>query len=203
MLPPLPTKMLPNTHRPAKPHAPRPTREIHPMACHIVGTWTTLKTASSRMPQMTMGLGPQPTPVPGPDQSLEERLRVVEGGDRYGLEVVDLCLIPNVGLSTNFKTSEFDKYKGSFCPRVYLTMYCCKMAAYIYDNKVMIHCFQDSLTMATLSWYVSLERGRITTWRDLAEAFLKQYKYNEEMAPDRSRLQNMAKKEQEGFKEYA
>ncbi|RDX83406.1 hypothetical protein CR513_35677, partial [Mucuna pruriens] len=32
---------------------------------------------------------------------------------------------------------------------------------------------QDSLTRAALSWYVDLERGRIKTWRDLVEAFLK------------------------------
>ncbi|RDX90792.1 hypothetical protein CR513_27298, partial [Mucuna pruriens] len=62
------------------------------------------------------------------------------------------------------------------------------MAAYIYDDKVLIHYFQGNLTGATLSWYVSLERGHIKTWRDLAEAFLKQYKYKEDMAPDRSRL---------------
>ncbi|RDY02450.1 hypothetical protein CR513_14083, partial [Mucuna pruriens] len=51
--------------------------------------------------------------------------------------------------------------------------------------------------------YGFLEQGRIKTLRDLVEAFLKQYKYNKDMAPDRSQLQNMLKKEQEGFKEYA
>ncbi|RDX91923.1 hypothetical protein CR513_26020, partial [Mucuna pruriens] len=101
-------------------------------------------------------------------QSLEEQLRTIEGRDKYGLEAMDLCLVPYVGLSIDFKTPEFDKYKGSSCPRVHLAMYCRKMAAYIYDDK-------DSLIGATLSWYVSLERGRIKTWRDLAEAFLKQY----------------------------
>ncbi|RDX67118.1 hypothetical protein CR513_54049, partial [Mucuna pruriens] len=88
----------------------------------------------------------------GPSIRLEvERLHVVEGGDRYRLEVVDLCLVPNVGLPVDFKTLEFDKYKGSSYP---------------------------GLTGVALSWYVSLERGRIKTWRDLAKAFLKQYKYN-------------------------
>ncbi|RDX72860.1 hypothetical protein CR513_47604, partial [Mucuna pruriens] len=100
-------------------------------------------------------------------QCLEERLRAIEGGDKYGLEVVDLCLVSDVGLPTDFKTTEFDKYKG--------TMYCRNMATYIYDDKVLIHYFQDSLTVVGLSWYVGLERGRIKTWRDLAEAFLKQY----------------------------
>ncbi|RDX89643.1 hypothetical protein CR513_28607, partial [Mucuna pruriens] len=102
-------------------------------------------------------------------QSLEERLHAIEGGDKYGLEAIDLCLVPDVGLPIDFKTPEFDKYKGSSSPHVHLAI---------------------------------LERGRIKTWRDLAEAFSKQYKYNEDMTPDRSRLQNMIKKEHEGFKEY-
>jgi len=38
---------------------------------------------------------------------------------------------------------------------------------------------------------------------DLADAFVKQYKYNIDSAPDRLQLQNMAKKDTESFKEYA
>ncbi|RDX80348.1 hypothetical protein CR513_39109, partial [Mucuna pruriens] len=90
-------------------------------------------------------------------QSLEERLRAMEGGNQFGLEAVDLCLVPDVGLSADFKTPKFNKYKRSSCPRVHLAMYCRKMVAYIYDDKILIHYFQDSLTGAILSWYVSLE----------------------------------------------
>ncbi|RDX83397.1 hypothetical protein CR513_35667, partial [Mucuna pruriens] len=84
-------------------------------------------------------------------QSLEERLRAVEGGNRFGLEVVGLCLVLDVGFLANFKTPEFDKYKGSYYPKVHLAMYCRKMAAYIYNDKILIHCFQYSLTGAALS----------------------------------------------------
>ncbi|RDX77674.1 hypothetical protein CR513_42168, partial [Mucuna pruriens] len=73
--------------------------------------------------------------------------------NKYRLEAIDLCLVPNVGLSTDFKALKFDKYKGSSCPRVHLAMYCRKMAAHIYDDKILIHCFQDNLTGATLNWY--------------------------------------------------
>ncbi|RDY10066.1 hypothetical protein CR513_05471, partial [Mucuna pruriens] len=134
---------------------------------------------------------------------LDERLRVVEGIDRYGVDAVDLCLVPDVVLPTDFKVPDFDKYRGSTCPITHLAMYCRKMAVYVQDDKILVHCFQDSLSGVALSWYVNLEKGRIRTWKDLAEAFLKQYKYNEEMASDRSRLQNMAKKDHEGFKVYA
>ncbi|RDX77616.1 hypothetical protein CR513_42235, partial [Mucuna pruriens] len=139
-------------------------------------------TEPTRMHNRTRGPNIKHLGIPCPLwQSLEERLQVVEGKNSYGLEAADLCVVPDVGLSADFKTLEFDKYKGSSCPRVHLAMYCRKMAAYIYDNKVLIHCFQDSLTGATLNWDV--------------EAFLKKYKYNEDMAPDHSRFQNMTKKE--------
>ncbi|RDX62750.1 hypothetical protein CR513_58886, partial [Mucuna pruriens] len=41
--------------------------------------------------------------------------------------------------------------RGGFMSRellliVHLAMYCRKMVAYIYDDKILIHCFQDSLT---------------------------------------------------------
>ena len=34
-------------------------------------------------------------------------------------------------------------------------------------------------------------------------AFIRQYQYNSDMAPDRMQLQNLCKKEHESFKEYA
>ncbi|RDX88893.1 hypothetical protein CR513_29436, partial [Mucuna pruriens] len=112
---------------------------------------------------------------------LEERLRIIEGVDKYGLDAADLCLVPDVILPADFKTPDFDKYKGSSCLRTHLAI----------------------LSGAILSWYVNLERRRVRTWKDLAEAFFKQYRYNEDMAPDKSRLQNMTKRDHEGFKEYA
>ncbi|RDX85769.1 hypothetical protein CR513_32988, partial [Mucuna pruriens] len=127
---------------------------------------------------------------------LIERLRAIEGVDRYGLDAADLCLVLDVVLPTDFKTLEFDKYKGSSCPHTHLAMYCRKMVAYMHEDKIMF-------VTAALSWYVNLERGHIRTWKDLTKAFLKQYKYNEDKALDRSRLQNMTKKDLEGFKEYA
>ncbi|RDX66150.1 hypothetical protein CR513_55118, partial [Mucuna pruriens] len=100
----------------------------------------------------------------------------------------------DVRLSVDFKMPEFDKYKGISCPRLHLTMYYRKMVAYVHDDKILVHYFQDSLTKTALSWYVSLERGCIRTWRDLVEAFLKQYKYNEDMTPSLTTLERICSK---------
>ncbi|XP_061359391.1 uncharacterized protein LOC133303490, partial [Gastrolobium bilobum] len=135
---------------------------------------------------------------------LEERLRAIEGGSNYGLgNASELCLVPNVVIPPKFKVPDFDKYKGTTCPKSHLTMYCRKMASYAQDENLLIHFFQDSLTGAASNWYTHLERAHIRCWKDLADAFLKQYKYNIDMAPDRLQLQNMTKKDVESFKEYA
>ena len=82
-------------------------------------------------------------------------------------------------------------------------MYCRKMGAYSADEKLLVHFFQDSLAGAAVAWYTNLEASRIRTWKDLITSFLRQYQYNSNMAPDRTQLQNMFKKEGETFKEYA
>ena len=43
----------------------------------------------------------------------------------------------------------------------------------------------------------------IYTWEDLDDDFYKQYQYNDDLAPTRVQLWNMAMRSNEGFKEYA
>ena len=50
---------------------------------------------------------------------------------------------------------------------------------------------------------MKLEHNKVWCWKDLVDAFLSQYHYNIDMAPDRTQLQNMEKKANETFKEYA
>jgi len=45
-----------------------------------------------------------------------------------------------------------------------------------------------------------LEPARIRSWKDMMDAFIKQYQYNLDMAPDRLQLQGMEKKKVETFK---
>jgi len=77
------------------------------------------------------------------------------------------------------------------------------MAEVIHDDKLLTYFFQDSLTGSTLSWYIRLDNVRIKKWIDLADAFLKQYKFNLEIAPDRTSLITMEKGTQEFVRAYA
>ncbi|XP_012453259.1 uncharacterized protein LOC105775278 [Gossypium raimondii] len=77
------------------------------------------------------------------------------------------------------------------------------MIRYVNNDQLLIHCFQDSLTRAAARWYNQLNRAQISSWKDLAQAFMKQYSHVTNMTPDRIILQNMEKKPNESFRQYA
>ena len=77
-----------------------------------------------------------------------------------------MCLVPDVVIPPKFKAPDFDKYRGTGCPSSHLTMYVRKMAAYAHDDKVLIHYFQDSLTGASLDWYMQLLSSEVHSWKD-------------------------------------
>ena len=118
--------------------------------------------------------------------SLMERLETVEdiNGIR-SMDINELILAPDLILPPKFKVPEFERYDGTKCPRIHLAAYYHKMDGYTYDQKLLIHVFQDSLAGAAAKWYLKLKRDQVHTWRDLAQAFLKQYKHMVDTAPDR------------------
>ena len=135
---------------------------------------------------------------------IEERLRMVEGSDAYGLvDASKMSLVPDLVLPHKFKIPTFDKYDGTKYPSAHLYMYCRKMISHTNNDKLLIHCFQDSLTGSATRWYNQLSRENVRSWADLAKAFLVQYKHMTNTAPDRMSLQNMKKKANESFREYA
>ncbi|XP_050909226.1 uncharacterized protein LOC127123003 [Lathyrus oleraceus] len=136
-------------------------------------------------------------------QMLEKRLRAMEGDQVFGATAKEMCLVSGLVIPAKFKTPDFDKYEGHSCPKSHLIMYYRKMAAHVEDDKLMIHCFQDSLRGAPSKWYLSLDQSRIRCFQDLSDAFIQHYKYNMDMAPDRRQLLSMSQKDKESFKEYA
>jgi len=136
--------------------------------------------------------------------ALEERLRVVEGNDWFDpIRAAEVCLVPNIIVPKNFRIPEFIKYTGLECPNTHLRSYCNKMVEVIYDDGMLIYFFQDSLTGFALSWYMRPDNIKIKTWKDLVHAFLKQYKFNLEIAHDRTILMAMEKENQESVRAYA
>jgi hypothetical protein len=172
-----------------------PIAPIQPTHSPIIVDLTAERTADNRSPSLM-------------DQdklyALEERLRAVEGNDWFEpMRAAEVCLVPNIVVSKDFRIPEFIKYTGLECPNTHLRSYCNKMVEVIRDDKLLIYFFQDSLAGSALSWYMRLDNVRIRSWRDLVEAFLKQYKFNLEIAPDRTSLMSMEEKSQESVRAYA
>jgi hypothetical protein len=135
--------------------------------------------------------------------ALEQRLRAVEGIRLYDpIKASEMCLVPNVVIPKKFRVPEFVKYTGTQCPITHLKAYCNKMAEVVDDEKLLIHFFQDSLSDATLTWYMWLDNTKVIKWKDLVDAFMRQYKFNIDVGPDRSSLQAMEKDNKESIREY-
>ena len=114
-----------------------------------------------------------------------------------------IYLVPNVVVPKRFRVLEFIKYSGTQGSMTHIKSYCNKMAEVVHDEKLLMHFFQDSLSGVTLSWYMRLDNTKIRRWKDLVHAFIKQYKYNMDIASDRTSLSNLEKRDKESIREYA
>ncbi|XP_039687896.1 uncharacterized protein [Medicago truncatula] len=136
-------------------------------------------------------------------EMMNQEMKALRGKEKFGKTAYDLCLVPNVQIPHKFKIPDFEKYKGNSCPEEHLKMYARRMSAYARDDQVLIYYFQESLASPASKWYTNLDKTKIQTFRDLCEAFVEQYSYNVDMAPDRCDLQAMTQENKETFKEYA
>ncbi|XP_040931950.1 uncharacterized protein [Gossypium hirsutum] len=129
---------------------------------------------------------------------LEEKFKALENADgHHRVDVKDLSLVPDLVLLYKFKMPKFEKYNGTTCLEAHITMFCRKMTGYVNNDQLLIHCFQDSLIGAAAKWYNQLSRARISSWRDLAQAFMQQYNHMTDMAPDRIRQESGTRKNSE------
>ncbi len=65
------------------------------------------------------------------------------------------------------------------------------MEEYIEHEKFVIRTFQESMRGLVLIWFASLRAEDISTWEELANWFVQQYRYNLDTAPSRTDLHNM------------
>lgn len=86
------------------------------------------------------------------------------------------------------------KYDGKSYVYTHLKVYGVAMAQYGDEDKLLVQAFPWSLIGATLAWFTEIEITKIKHWTDLAHLFIKQYKFNSEIALDREQLQLMSKK---------
>ena len=114
-----------------------------------------------------------------------------------------MCLVPNIVILKKFRVPEFIKFTGAQCLVTHLKAYYNKMVNVVYDEKLLIHFFQDSLSDVAFTWYMRLDNTKVKKWKDLVDAFMRQYEFNIDVGPDRLSLQAMEKDNKESIREYA
>ena len=118
------------------------------------------------------------------------------------MDTIELSLVLDVVIPHKFKMPDFVKYNGSSCLRAHIMMFCQKMAKHTRNDKLLIHCFQESLIGSATRWYMRLDRDHIHKWIDLVKTFLTHYDHVVDTAPICMILMTMEKKKIESFKEY-
>jgi hypothetical protein len=84
--------------------------------------------------------------------TLEERMRAIKGTSLYDpTKATEMCLVPNMVILKKFRVLEFVKYTRTQCPITHLKACCNKMVEVVYDEKLLIHSFQDSLSNVALN----------------------------------------------------
>ena len=89
-------------------------------------------------------------------------MKAIKGVKLYNpVEATKICLIPNMIVPKNFHVHEFIKYTETQCPTTHLKSYYHKMTEVVHYKKLLMHLFQDSLSVAALNWYTRLEATKI------------------------------------------
>jgi hypothetical protein len=133
--------------------------------------------------------------------ALEQRMGAIERSSLYDLiKATKMCSVPNMVIPKKFRVLEFVKYTGTQCLVTLFKAYCNKMIEVVNDKKLLILFFQDSLSDAALTWYMWLDNTKVKKWKDLVDAFIRQYKFNMDVGPNRSSLQAMKKDNKESIR---
>jgi len=72
-----------------------------------------------------------------------------------------MCLVLDVVNPKKFRVLEFIKYIETQYPITHLKAYYNKMVEVVYDEKLLIHFFQDNLSDVALTWYMCLDNTKV------------------------------------------
>ncbi|XP_016578834.2 uncharacterized protein LOC107876421 [Capsicum annuum] len=119
------------------------------------------------------------------------------------LDYDDLCIHPNVDMPVGYKSPKFDIFDGKGDPHAHLRAYCNKFFSVRRNEKLRMKLFIRSLTGETLTWYTRQDPCKWRDWREIAEDFIRLFRFNTKIAPDRFSLANIQNNPSESFQEYA
>ena len=142
------------------------------------------------------------------EKKINERINKMEEmikRDRKMEDLMDyqsLSLFPNVRLPPKFKMPTLDRFDGIGCLKSHLKMYMRTMQPLGATEKLLAQIFQNTLTRATLRWFLNLDDARARSWEDIYREFQNQYKYNIEMDVTGRDLEATKQESKESFSTF-
>ena len=142
------------------------------------------------------------------EKKINERINKMEEmikRDRKMEDLMDyqsLSLFPNVRLPPKFKMPTLDRFDGIGCLKSHLKMYMRTMQPLGATKKLLAQIFQNTLTRATLRWFLNLDDARARSWEDIYHEFQNQYKYNIEMDVTMRDLETAKQESKESFSTF-
>ncbi|XP_070020772.1 uncharacterized protein [Nicotiana sylvestris] len=112
-------------------------------------------------------------------------------------------MFPDVHLPPGFKTPKFEKYDGHGEPISHLKRYCNQLRGSRRNEELLIAYFGESLMGAASKWFMDQDTSHWNIWDHIAQAFVRLFQHNIDIAPDRNSLSNLKKKLTKSFREYA
>lgn len=94
---------------------------------------------------------------------LNQGLKAIERNSAFDRDALNMCLVSGLVIPPKFKVLDFQKYKGDNYSKHHLVMFYRKMTSYTLNDKLMIHYFENSLSGASLEWYMQLKQSHIHT----------------------------------------
>ena len=86
-----------------------------------------------------------------------------------------LSLFLNVRLPSKFKMLVLDKFDGTSYPKSHLKMYMRAMQPLRGTKEMLAQMFQNTLSGATLKWFLNMEHNRVRNWEDIYKELHNQY----------------------------
>src|ERR1043165_5433478 len=117
--------------------------------------------------------GVSKTAAENENQELKKRLETLERSmtqlktHKKLVDMDSLSLFPEVRLPAKFKMPEMDKFDGTTCPKTHLRMYVGALQPFGLGDELLALLFQQSLTGATMRWFVGLDKTKINMGRCL------------------------------------
>ena len=117
-------------------------------------------------------------------------------------DLQNLSLYPDARLPIGFKLPHIKKFFGNTPPYLHIRAYVRTMQLYGLKEDHLAQVFHQTLTGATHSWFLSLEKHRVAAWKSIVKEFIEHYKSNEELKITRKHLETTKQRDTENVNDF-